>query len=364
LDEVQLATLEQCWHKGVIQNPINHVVISSITDITTAKVREWGENRTRLGEGYLFDPQPKHFEVLRRRLECQGLMYHEGVRQLVPYLEKDVFETVEKARATVFDNARRSGLLFQPSIHTDIAILTDLNISEVRRIAEEHRAMRTDFIKEESEEKNPAEFEVGMAKKNAQPLESSIIGQPDYLNNTTDSVMKKEKTPDTDADPEWTPQNDSCRPGKMIKRSRTVGAVGTSSKKKKFGFSPDTYLLLNHAWNTKLIVKPELQHIVSTLANISVKQLKTWINNKRHRSPNSCKPVVMGTSGSRTFSSNQEAMLNRAFEKDLLTGTESAAVVAELSQLTTQQVLTWLSNKKICVRDIRGVFGAEIGYTS
>jgi len=364
LDEVQLATLEQCWHKGVIQNPINHVVISTITDITTASVKEWGENRTRLGEGYLFDPKPRHFEALRRRLDSKGLMYHEGVRQLVPYLEKDVFETVEKARATVFDNARRSGLLFQPSIHADIAILTDLNVSDVQRLADEYRAMRTDFIKEESDEKNPAEFKAGVIIKNAQPTQSGIRRQPDHQNNTTGSVMKKEKTPDTDADPEWTPQNDSCKPGKINKRSRSVGAVGTSSKKKKFGFSADTYLLLNHAWNTKLILKPELHYIVSTLANISVKQLKTWINNKRHRSPNYCKPVVMGTSGSRTFSSNQEAMLNRAFEKELLTGTESAAVVAELAQLTTQQVLTWLSNKKICVRNIRGVFGAEIGCTS
>jgi len=332
-DEIQLATLEQSWHRGLIQNPINHAVVCTITGLTMATVKEWGENRTRLGEGYLFQPEERHFEELHRRLARVGLLDHEGVSQIVAVLAKQSEEaTARVARNIVLENAKQSGLLSNPEIQADMAILMKMDISEVKRLAHVHIEPKKEPMDEDPKEEQPKyQFITGEALPE-QPLKVATV--------------KRERTPD-DADPEWVPQMARNRPSRPTKRQKTTGRGSGSAgypKKRRQGFSAETYQLLNHAWNTQLITKPEMHHIIATLANISVKQLKTWVSNKRHRNPG-FEPVKIGTAGSRKFSDTQKAVLTRAFDMNLLNG-KSRAIIAELAQMTNQQVKTWAINRR------------------
>jgi len=333
LDEVQLATMEQSWHRGLIQNPINHGVLCTITGLTMATVKEWGENRTRLGQGYLFQPEQRHFEELHRRLASVGLLHHEGVSQIVAVLAEQSEEaTATIARNIVLENAKRSGLLSHPEIQADMAILMKMDISEVKRLAHAHIEPKREPMDEDPMEE--------------QPKYQALMGvtQPEQAVQAT--AVKRERTPE-DADPEWVPQMARYRPGRPSKRQKTTGrgsGNATNARKRRQGYSAETYQLLNHAWNTQMITKPEMHHIIATLADISVKQLKTWVNNKRHRNPG-FEPVNLGTPGSRKFSDTQKAVLKRAFDMNMLQG-ESTAIIAELAQMTHQQVKTWAINRR------------------
>jgi len=333
-DEVQLATLEQSWHRGLIQNPINHAVVCTITGLTMETVKEWGENRTRLGEGYLFQPEQRHFEELHRRLASLGLLHHEGVSQIVAILAKQSKEaTTRVARNIVLENAKRSGLLSNSEIQADMAILMKMDISEVKRLADEHIEPKKEPMDVNSIEELPKYPAINGEAIPEQPLKVTAI--------------KRERSPD-DADPEWVPQMARYKPGRSTKRQKTTGRGSGNAahpKKRRPAFSAETYQLLNHAWNTQLITKAEMHPIIAALANISVKQLKTWVSNKRRRNPK-FEPVKIGTAGSRKFSDTQKAVLTRAFDMNLLSGRSTATVIAELAQMTYQQVRTWAINRK------------------
>jgi len=329
-DEVQLATLEQSWHKGLLKNPMNYLPISSITGITTDSVKAWAENRVMLGNEQFFYPEQKHFDELTNRLGAMGLLQNPGFKQLLNILtdcKSEDDSTDELARAIVIQNAKRSGVLFDPANHADIAALMKVDLPEVQRLAVFHSKPKKEPVKK------PKEEPVG-----------------------------EEKYGDKEEDPDWTPPQSmrikkepiEMKPGWKTRsslRSQANSNIEVDKRiegpptKRRRSLSYETTSLLNLAWNTQVILKKEYHDVIAAMGDITPQQLKTWFFHKKQRNPGVQPPMAMGIPGSKRFSDQQTTILSRAFERNLLTG-ENLPLIAELAQINVKQIRTWIAHRK------------------
>jgi hypothetical protein len=255
-----------------------------------------------------------------------GLLQNPAFKQLLHILtdmnEHEKEDRDKMARDIVIENALRSGVLFDAKNHADIAAIMKVDIPEVQRLAALHKRPKLEPVEEKRKvEKDPDWTPPQSVKMSMKIKRESPIVRSGW--NTRSSVNRQPATGN------WQP--DSTSEGPPAKRRR--------------GFSYETTSLLNIAWNTQVILKQEFHAVIATLADITVKQLKTWFLHKKDRNHEILQPVAMGEPGSKRFSEQQVAILTRAFERNLLTG-ENLAVIAELVQINEKQIHTWVSHRK------------------
>jgi len=328
-DEVQLATLEQSWNKGLLQNPMNYLPISDITGITADSVKAWAENRSALGNEQFFYPQQKHFDELTHRLETMGLLENQGFKQLLNILvdtKDQVAENTDKlAREIVIQNAKRSGILFDPANHADIAAIMKVDLPEVQRLAALH--------------KKPEEEPVKKLKEEPVDEEKYADEDPDW---TPPQSMRIKREP-IEFRSGWNTRS-SVRQLANSNLQLVTRNEGPPTKKRR-SLSYETTSLLNILWNTHVIMKKESQDVIAALGDITLTQLKTWINHKKQRNPAPQQPIALGIPGSKRFSDEQITILSRAFDRNLLTG-DNLAVIGELAQINVKQIRTWIAHRK------------------
>jgi len=329
LGELQLAILEQSWVKGLLQTPMYYLPISEIAGITTERVKAWAQNRFQLGSEQLFFPEERHFDELTTRLSSMGLLQNAGLRHLLDILTESTEQKTEDRMKikleNVVDNAVSTRVLLQSENHAEVAAVMKNDPAEVPRQVNVYQG-----IKQES--MDTVKF---------------LDLDPEW-NPAQPKRFRKQR----DTDPDWTPAQAqpkrSRRQNPSYKREFLSGAnsgSGAPGKRRKRGFDPETLVLLNHAWNTQIILRSDMHEIIALLGDITVKQLKTWVQHKKHRSPEIKQAAMMRDSRSRRFSDQQRTILIKAYERNLLSGPK-LAVIAELVQMSVKQVRTWCNHRK------------------
>jgi len=131
--EIQLATLEQSWRKGLIQDVSLRPSLEAITGVSLPRLEHWAENRACLGNLKLFIPKERHFSMLFDKLASTGILKSEICKCLANLM--DISEKM--IRDSILENARFSGLLFINENHDNIAGLMNIDVAEVRQLADE-----------------------------------------------------------------------------------------------------------------------------------------------------------------------------------------------------------------------------------
>jgi len=330
LDELQLAILEQSWCKGLLQTPVYYVPISEIAGITIERMTAWAQNRLQLGDDQLFFPEERHFNELTIRLSSMGLLQDANLRNLLAFLAESApqktKDSIQVKRERIIGNDLSTGVVIKSENYAENAAVEKIDPMKVTRLSN-----RCEGPKRESID-NAKFFNPEPERKPAQ-AESSCK--------------------EIDSDPEWTPSwnrsKRSQRQSPVYKREllsiSDLGSGAPPAKKKKRGFDPDTLTLLNHAWNTQIILRSDMHEIIALLGDITVKQLKTWVHHKKRRNPQIKQVAVMRDARSRRFSDQQRTILMKAYDRNLLSGGK-LAVIAELVQMSVKQVRTWCGHRR------------------
>jgi len=330
LDELQLAILEQSWSKGLLKTPMYYLPISEVAGITIERMTAWAKNRLQLGDDQLFFPEERHFNELTTRLSSMGLLQDANLRNLLAFLAQG---TQQKTKASIHVKRERiigddlsSRVVVKSENYADNAAVKKIDPMKVTRLHD-----RCEAPKQES-------------MSNAKFFNPEPEWKPAQAGSSSKEI---------DSDPEWTPSwNRSKRSQKqspVYKREllsiSNAGSGAAPAKKRKRGFDPDTLTLLNHAWNTQIILRSDMHEIIALLGDITVKQLKTWVHHKKRRNPQIKQVAVMRDARSRRFSDQQRTILMKAYDRNLLSGAK-LAVIAELVQMSVKQVRTWCGHRR------------------